>query len=507
MRYFLAFDAGTTAMKVTLLDETGGTVAAFGREYSLTCASPMTAELAAETYWDSARAGTRDVLVRGGVHARDVAALVISSQGETLIAMGADGTPLRPAIVWMDNRSVAEAGAIENHFGAVEVQACTGQPQVVPTWPATKILWLKRHEPDVFRQTAKFCMVEDYLLHKLTGQWVGERSVHSSSLWLDIRTGALWDDMLAFLGVTADRFPDIRGSGEVLGTLRPEAARELGLGADTAVVTGALDQPAGAIGAGNIRPGMCSETTGAALAAVITLDRLALDPKRCLPCHIHGLPGLHYFLMPWGQTAGMVLKWFRDTFCREGAPGAGVAHSYAELAAEAAAVPPGCDGLTMLPHLAGAASPEFDPWAKGVFFGFGLQHGRGHFVRAIMEAVACMLRRNLDLLPAMGLEVAEIRSMGGGAQSALWNRIKADMTRKPVQTTRGSETACLGVAMLAACALGIYPDLAAAAAAMVRLKDRYEPEDAHRDAYENQYRAYLRLYDALQGVFQAAAGE
>ena len=502
MAHFLTFDAGTTSMKVALVDDRGEIAAAFTKEYRLSTPDTMTAELDANAYWAAAREGAQSVMQQSGVTRDGILAVAISSQGETLITLDEDNVPLRPAIVWVDNRSVEEAREIEERFGLDEVHRVTGQPQVVPTWPATKIRWLARHEPAVFKRTAMFCIVEDLLLHELTGEWVGEHSVHSSSLWIDINTGALWDEMLAFLEVAPSALPDIRGSGEVIGTILPAAADALGVSRKAIVITGALDQPAGAIGAGNIRSGICSETTGAALAAVITLDAPVLDPARALPCHMHGLPGGKYFLMPWGQNAGLVLKWFRDALCGELADRS---DSYEVLSEEAATAPAGCEGLVALPHLTGAASPEFDPHAKGVFFGVSLAHGRGHFVRAIMESVAFMLRKNLELLPGLGIEVDEIRSLGGGAKSALWNQIKADVTGKPIVTIRSSEAACVGVAMLAAVAAGVHTSLDDAARAMVRLKDRYEPRPEARGAYERGYRTYLKLYDALYDVFRAGA--
>ena len=505
MRHFLTFDAGTTSMKVAIVSETGEIGASFAREYTLVTPDTMTAELDADAYWDAARAGTREVLANSGIAPDAIAAIAISSQGETLINMDAAGRPLRRAIVWVDNRSVDEARTIEEHFGLDVIHQRSGQPQMVPTWPATKILWLRKHEPDVFKRTAIFCIVEDFLLHRLTGQWIAEMSVHSSSLWLDINTGGLWPEMLDLLGVDERQFPDMRGSGEPIGRILPEVAGELGLSPRTLVVTGALDQPAGAIGAGNIRSGICTETTGAALAAVITLDAPVLDPARGLPCHVHALPGMKYYLMPWGQNAGLTLKWFRDTFCPELAADP---DGYRILSEQAAQAPAGCDGLVMLPHLTGAASPEFDPHAKGVFFGISLKHERAHFVRAIMESVAHMLRKNLDLLPALGIEVDEIRSLGGGAKSALWNQIKADVTRKPVLTIRSPEAACVGVAMLAAVAVGAYPNLDRAAAAMVSLKDRYEPSAAQgRQAYDAAYAVYVNLYASVRALFSAATSE
>jgi xylulokinase len=275
-----------------------------------------------------------------------------------------------------------------------------------------------------------------------------------------------------------------------------------GIRSETVVVTGALDQPAGALGAGNIHPGICSETTGAALAAVVTLEEPLIDPRRRLPCHVHGLPGMRYYLMPWGQTAGLFLKWFRDSLCIDLQ---GRDNAYELLSGEAVSVDPGCDGLIALPHITGAASPEFDPYAKAVFFGISLEHTRGHFIRAIMESVAFLLRKYLELLPELGIEIDSIRSLGGGSRSRLWNQIKADVLGKRVLTVEHSEeSACVGAAMLAAVAVGVFRDLQEAASVMVRPKGEYRPSGETRTAYEVPYRTYLELYDSLYLLFRAS---
>jgi xylulokinase len=203
----------------------------------------------------------------------------------------------------------------------------------------------------------------------------------------------------------------------------------------------------------------------------------------------------------------MALTWFRDQFgaeevaraARDGAGGS----AYDLLTALAATVPAGSEGLTMLPHLMGAFSPEYEPEACGVFFGFTLHHGKPHFVRAVLEAVAFMLRRNLELLDGAGAPATEIRSHGGGARSRLWNQIKADACGLPVMTLDGEDAAVRGDAMIAGVATGMFPDLAAASTAMVKVRDRYEPDPAKRAAYDDAYGRYVRLFDALQPLFAA----
>jgi xylulokinase len=298
--------------------------------------------------------------------------------------------------------------------------------------------------------------------------------------------------MLDFLDLKPEHLPGLVKPGQVVGTLTAEAARETGLSTTTAAVAGAMDQIAGAIGAGNIAPGIVSETTGTALVLAATVGRPLYDPQKRLPCYYHALPG-SYLLLPYCQTAGMVFRWFRDQF--------GEGQSYEELTSIAAEVAPGSDGLIALPHLTGATSPRFNPRAKGVFYGITLQHTRPHFVRAILEAVALMLRENVELLQELGVSVRELISLGGGARSDLWLQIKADVTGIPLRTPDCEEATSLGVAVLAAVAVGLFPDVDTACQEMVRLGPQIEPSTDNSVAYEDAYNCYQALFDALQPVF------
>jgi len=502
MRTFLALDAGTTALKAALFDEHGRQLALDRQEYTLLTPFPAVVELPAETYWQAAVTAVRATLAHSGAAPETVATLCISSQGETFVPIDVHGRPVTPAITWLDNRAADEAQAIAEHFGLDEIFWRTGQPDVTPGWPACKFLWLRNRSPEAFARIHKFLLLEDYLLYHLTGQCVTSAAQQTSSLLLNIVKGSWWPEMMDFVGVTPGHFGTLCQPGSVVGSLTPQGAAALGLTPRTLAIAGAMDQATGAVGAGNIAPGMVVESTGGALGVVATLDAPCFDPHRRIPCYIHAVP--HTFcLLPWGQTAGMALKWLRDNFfALESA--AAIQHGcdpYDVLTAEAAAVPPGCDGLTVLPHLEGAFCPEFNPDARAVFFGATLRHGRAHFTRGILEAVAFMLKRQLDLVAALGIPVSEIRSLGGGARSSLWLQIKADVLQKAVCTIATEEAACLGAAMLGAVAAGAYPTLAEAAAQMVQTKALYQPNPAHAVAYAEAYRRYIKLYERLEPLF------
>ena len=500
--YLLGIDAGTTAMKAVLFDQEGHSLGQASQEYQLHTPAPDRVELEPERYWAACCNCTQSLLAKTNVDPQAIAALAISSQGETLVIVDEAGEPLYAAIVWLDNRSQAEANEISAHFGVETAFQVTGQPEITPTWPATKILWLRRHQPHISKRVHKFLLLEDYLLFRLTGRSVADPCLLSSSLLFDIRRKTWWAEMLDFLGITPEQLPQVQESGRVVGRLTAEASHETGLWAGTVAATGGMDQALAALGAGNTRPGLITENTGGALAIVATLDEPIIDPQGGIPCHYHALPDT-YYLLPWGQTAGMALRWFRDVFGAEEQREAARtgADAYDLLTAGAAEVPPGAEGLMALPHLMGAACPEFNPAARGVWFGVGLHHTKAHFVRAIMESVAYMLRRNVETLEALGIAVKEIRALGGGARSPLWNQIKADVLGVPVVTLTTEEQACLGAALLAGTAVGLYPSPEDAAGKLVTLTDRYEPNSTVKPIYDHGYELYVRLYNSLEQLF------
>ena len=502
MDLLLGLDVGTTSVKAGLFDAAGTCLAVAGEEYRLDHPGPDRAQLDGETYWSASQAAIRRTVAAAGAGRDDVTALAVSSQGETVVPVDAAGRALGPALVWLDNRALAESREITEAFGEARIYDVTGVPSVFPTWSACKILWWRRHEPDVFAAAHKFLLVEDLLLHRLTGRFVTEGGVHCTSLLLDIRGHAWWDEMLDAVGIDASRLPELVRPGDAVGTLSPAAAEALGLSPRVRVVAGGMDQGAGAVGVGNVRAGMVSESTGGALTLQASVARHGGDPTRQTPVYVHSAPGM-YLYCPVCPTGGMALTWFRDQF---GA--AEVARAEREggsafdlLTALAAEVPPGSEGLLMLPHLMGAFSPEYEPEARGAFYGFTLRHGKGHFVRAVLEAVAFMLRRNLELLAGVGATADEIRSHGGGARSALWNQVKADVCGRPVLTLEGDDAAIRGDAMLAGVAAGAFADLDEAGRAMVATRRRYAPDPAAHAVYDEAYRRYIALFEALRPLF------
>jgi xylulokinase len=480
MNFILTLDAGTTALKGTLFDLAGHAVCGCAREYPLDNPAPDIVELDPEVYWSAARAAIGDILKKTQVAPDRITALGVTSQGETLIVLDRQGRPLRRAIVWLDNRAKEEAEIIRQEFGRELVYQVTGQQDIVPAWPAAKILWLRRHEPQVFHAADKFLMVEDYLIYRLTGTFATDHALNPSTLYYDLRQGCWWPSMLQLLQISERQLPALLESGAVAG----KVAAAMGLDAETVVTVAPIDQITAAVGAGNTAPGMITETTGAALAVAATVERPVYDPQGRLALYRHAAPGL-FALLPWIPTAGMVLRWFRDEF------GGGM--DYAALDELAARVPPASDGLILLPHFSGMNSPQVNPEAKGVFWGITTAHRKAHFIRAILEAVAFALRDNLELLAESGVESHELTALGGGARSRLWLQIKADVLQRPISTQQCEETTSLGAAVLAAVGSGIFPNLPAALAAMVHPAEIILPNKDNQKAYNAAFEKYREL--------------
>lgn len=501
--YILAVDSGTTATKVALYDLDGNIISTTTREYQLITPKPLWVEVEIETLWNEFVNGTREVLSKSKINPEHVIAIGISAQGETFVPISKDGKPLRRAIVWLDSRAEEEAEIMDKKFDDGQSYKVTGQVKLVPTWPAVKIFWLKRHEREIFDKVFKYLLVEDYLIWKMTGEFVAEGSLLCSTCYWNIVTRKWWDEMLSFLEQREEQLPEIRESGEPVGKLRKEAAEQLRLTEDVIVATGGLDQACGTIGVGNVRPGIFTENIGAALAICAIQEKLTFDPKRRMPVHYFVKPSTYMFHT--FTTGGMALRWFRDSFCNEEMNIAKLlgTSSYALIDGEVEKIPPGSDGLVMLPHLQGAMAPEANPNAKGVFFGITLAHTKAHFARSIMEAIACAIMRNIEVLEDLGVRVREIRALGGGARSKVWNQIIADLTRRPVITTNHDEdAACMGAAMLAGKAVGVYKDIEEAADRLVKIREKFEPNEKNFESYQNLYKKYVKLYESLLELFE-----
>ena len=501
MQLLFGLDVGTTALKAAVFDINGNLLGVSTQEYALETPKTDFVEVEAETYWSAFKAALAEIRNKHEIKADDEITLAISAQGETLICIDKEGKPLRKAIVWMDNRAHTQAEAMEERFGNELAYKVTGQVSFEPCWPAPKLLWIKENEPEVFEKTYKFLLVEDYLLWRMTGKFYTEGSLVTSSMYWDITKKVYWKDMLDFIGIDEDRLAPVAESGVMVGEILPEVRAQLGIPCRAFAATGALDQACGAIGGGVVKEGMFSETIGAALAICVPVSKPVFDPNQKMPLHYFAIPDT--YMIHTFTTGGMTLRWFRDKFCAEEMAQAKAEgkDAYDIISGKVSSVPAGCEGLVMLPHLSGSLAPDVNSKAKGVWFGFGLNHTKAHFARAIMESLAFILRRNLEALSDMGISVKEIRSLGGGSKSSVWNQIKADVNDVTLMTVKSKEAACLGAAILAGTAAGIFSSVADAAESMVQVKERYTAVPDDKPVYDKNFSMYCKLFKDLTESF------
>ena len=501
----MAIDLGTSTLKVAVFDLKGNEVAFETTEYDLFTSPNGIVENNVVIYWEELVKLINKILYNNPtINPAKIIALGTSSQGETIVPIDKEGKPLRNAIVWLDGRSIKEAEDIANRFDTKSLFKITGLPTSEPSWPAARISWIRKNEPDIFSKTYKFLLLEDYIIYMLTGNFFGEASVYSTSYYYDIVEFKFIESMLNYLDIDEEKLPEVKAPGTFVGNITKEASKKTGLETKTKVVIGAMDQICGAIGAGNVEKGQVTETTGTAFAMVITMGKPIFDNFTKLPCAPHAIPGL-YTVMPYSMTGGMVLKWFKDNFCQNEVDVSQKNNLsiYGLLDRLAEEVPPGSEGLLMLPHLAGAYFPEYNPKARGVYFGIGLNHSKGHFIRAIMEALGYMMRRDLEAVYNLGTEVKRVVSTGGGAKSALWGQIKADICGIKIEVPNYTETALLGAAILAAKGINIFSSIEGVAENFVKIGRIFLPNNCrkHKEVYNKSYKKYIELYNSVSELF------
>jgi len=483
--YFLSVDAGTSSVKAAVFDPAGKEVATSVKEYHLEKPRPGLVEVPPETYWEKASEAISEAAAGSGDPSR-IRALGVTSQGETLVTLDREGKPNGKAIVWLDARAGKEAEEIESVFGIDRVYRVTGQSEISAGYTASMILWIKKNDPGRFRKTSRFLLVADYIVFKLTGNYFTNNALCPSTLYYDFNNRSWWPEMLEFLGIEESNLPELLDSGSPAGRV---SAAELGLNPDTVVCPAPIDQVSGTLGAGNTEPGGITEATGTVLALCAVTDRPVFDREKRFGLFPHAIEG-RFLAMPWAPASGSILSWFKSEFC----PGL----TYEQITDEAEKVSPGCGGLTVLPYFEGINCPEKLPDMRGAVWGLTLRHGRGHFVRAIMEAVAYLLKDYLCLLEANGIEAGRVISLGGASKNLLWSQIKADVTGRHVVTNRSRETVCLGASMVAAVGAGIFEDCRKASLAMASQNRIFKPSHEGCNIYKPLYADYLKLSSALK---------
>jgi xylulokinase len=431
----------------------------------------------------------RSLLVTAQIPPSEVTHLGLACQVDGVVAVDRKLRPLRPAIIWLDKRAVAQSGRLVTAVGADAIFQTTGLVADA-SHTAPKMMWLRDEEPDVFAAAALLPPPAAYLLGWLTGRPLQDHANASSSLVYDL-AGRRWSEsLLDVAGLDIRQLAPIAAAHEVAGPLLGQAAAETGLTTSCLAVVGTGDDHAAALGGAVVEPGLIADVTGTAEPVGTVAPGLVLDSEHLLETHAHALDGAIFVENPGFVSGGSIL-WLANVL------GTG----QAEVLSCAAQAPAGADGVTFLPALSGATAPRWNDRMRGSFHGLSVNHDRRHLSRAVVEGCVYALRDITDRLRAMGLPGSEIRVVGGGARSALWLQAKADVCGLPVRPVLGPQPTALGAAMLAAVGAGLYPDAGVAARQMARLgEERYEPQPGRRARYDEGYLRYRQLFDAMEAI-------
>jgi len=415
-------------------------------------------------------------------HVSNLSQISFTGQAESLVVLGKHGRPLMNAISWMDERSTAECEALAEQFSPEVCEAVTGQMAVLPTWPATKILWLKANKPEIYEKADCYMLLKDYIVYCLTGEKKADMSIATFSFYFDIYNKVYWKEMLAAIGVSESQLPELVEPCTVAGNLLTEVAEQMHLTTNTKVNVGTLDHFAGMIGTGNIQPGGITLSTGTVMALAAMCGTPA--PRSCgIAMHYGFLPDTHVML-PVAESGGVSLEWFRRS-CMPGM-------DYDKMNEVLADRKP--NELLFLPYLVGTNAPEFDSDANGVFWGLRQEHDAYDMAGAVMEGVSFVLRKNCDYIARNGVAPTSIIATGGGAKSPIWCEMHADITGLPVRIPKEKEAACLGAAIISAVSDGRFNSYEAAVEACVEMQHQYDPHPTERT--ERKYRRFCALYNA-----------
>ncbi len=485
MPAFLGLDLGASGLKAVIISATGQLLGAANIGLATQLPHPGWSEQEPADWLAALRLAVPEALRAAGLAPGALTAIGVTAGAHTPVLTGADGAPLRPAIMWSDQRASAEAAALRERADALIVE--TGLNRVNATWTLAMLAWLRAHELATVAATRRLYLAKDWLRAALTGTWETDYSDAVGTLLADHRTGTWSPALCDLIGWDIATLPPIRPATGIVGHV---VSGEFGLAAGTKVICGAMDTTTELFGAGALRPGMATiKLATAGVVSEVTAGPIVAPPVSCYP-HIE--PGSFYTAAGTNACAS-ALRWLRDTLRLP---------DFAALDAAAAAAPPGAGGLIFHPYLQGERAPYWDAALRGDFIGLSMAHGPAHLCRAVLEGVAFSLR---DVIAANPRKLqGPVRLLGGGAASPLWRQIIADVTGLALERPAGADAA-FGAALLAALGAGAFASPAAAVATCVHITDRTAPNADNAAAYSELFAIYRRAQTAIAPLSHALA--
>ncbi len=498
-QFILAHDLGTTGNKASLFDLDGIIVASTFVGYPTAYPQPNWAEQDPSDWQRAIFESTQQLLTESGVPAEQIAVVSFSGHMQGALVVDKTGLPLRPAIIWADQRAIPQADWIRRVCGEAEIYHLTGN-RVSPAYTVAKLLWLKENQPDIFGRIYKVLQAKDYAAFLLTGVFATDYSDASLTQLLDLERRAWSDDILSRLNLSPALLPDLYPSATVIGEVTAEAAAATGLRPGTPVVIGGGDGACATVGAGSISVGDVYNYIGSSSWVALSVLRPVLDPNQRTFNFVHLDPNL-YCAIGTMQAAGGAYDWLERLFRDEAQTGP----QHQALDVAASTIPPGANGLLFLPYLLGERSPHWNPLARAAFIGLTMPDNRAELARAVLEGVAFNLRIILDSLRGQGVKVEAMRLIGGGAKSAVWRQILADIYNLPiVQLNLPAAATTLGAAIAGGVGVGLYPDYGVVRH-LIPTAPAEQPNPVTQARYTALYELFQQSYAALEPIYERLA--
>lgn len=507
MPVYLGVDIGTSGTKTLAMRENGEILGSATAEYPLSNPKPGWSEQSPADWWQAVVDSVKKVLRSAKLKPADIGGIGLSGQMHGSVFLDKKHQVIRPALLWNDQRTVAECAQIESLAGGrAELIRMVANPALTG-FTAPKILWLRNHEKRNFERTVQVLLPKDYVRFCLTGEFATEVSDASGTLLLDVVNRCWSTELLQKLDLSGSLLPRVYESEDVTGVLTESAAKQLGLRAGIPVVGGGGDQAASAIGNGIVGRGVVSATMGTSGVVFAHSDEVQVDPEGRLHTFCHAVRG-KWHVMGCVLSAGGSLQWYRNQLCQAEVLQAKKQKidPYELITSAAAEAPAGSEGLFFLPYLTGERTPHADPHARGSWIGLSLRHGKNHLARSVMEGATYAMRDSLEIAKGMNIPVQEIRLSGGGARSPFWRQMQADIYGQQVVTINASEGPAYGVALLAAAGTGAYKSVEEACRATITVVTRTKPKAAALKTYNAAFPVYQQLYRSLKADFAAIQG-
>ncbi|MFA9477041.1 xylulokinase [Phycisphaerales bacterium AB-hyl4] len=508
MAYLLGIDIGTSGTKTLVCDHDGNVIATAMAEHDISSPRPGWSEQDPSQWWQATCDATLAVIDKAGIDGQSVTAVGLSGQMHGSVFVADDETPLRPALLWNDQRTGEQCAEIERKAGGRKALIeMVGNPALTG-FTAPKILWVRQHEPEVYEKTKHILLPKDYIRYCMTGEYATEVGDASGTLLLDVKQRKWNDKLIGLLGIDKALLPTCYESHVVSGKLHAKAAAKLGLKQGTPVVGGSGDQPAGAVGNGIVTTGIVSATLGTSGVVFAHADEPTYDPQGRVHTMCSAVQG-KWCVFGCMLSAGGSFQWFRNQLGQAEVAAAkqqGV-DPYELLIAEAEKAPAGCEGLYFLPYLTGERCPHPDPNARGGWIGLTARHDRSAMIRSLIEGVTYGMADALTIMREMDIAVDTVRLSGGGAKSAFWRQLQADVYGRRVATINSDEGPAYGVAILAGVGTGVWQSVPEACNAIIRETESLTPDAERSKRYGAWHKQYQRLYGALKSEFEAIAAE